>query len=200
MTVSAILLAAGESTRMGELKALLDWRGRPLIAHQIEELLAGGVAEVLVVLGYQQERLERLLPSHPAVRVVVNPEYRTGRSSSIRAGLAALDPDATDILIVGVDQPTDREVIRRLIERHHAGRAVLSIPTWQGKRGHPPLFGRTLLPELWQVSEASEGLKRVVRAHEAEINRVAIDSPLVAVNLNRPEDYEAASRNLAARD
>ena len=198
--ISAILLAAGESTRMGDLKALLAWRGRPLLVHQVEELLAGGVAEVLVVLGHERERLVRLLPDHPSVRAIVNLRFQTGRSSSILAGLAALDPATVGILIVGVDQPTDRAVIRTLIEQHQIHQAVLSVPTWQGKRGHPPLFSRALLPDLFRISETSEGLKRVVRGHEASINRVPVESPLVALNLNRPEDYEAATRELAAQE
>ena len=182
---------------MGDLKALLAWQGRPLIAHQIDELLAGGVGEVVVVLGHQADRLAGALPNHPLVRTVLNENYRSGRSSSILAGLGAVDPGSDGVLILGVDQPTDRGIIRSLIAAHAAHGAPLSVPTWQGKRGHPPLFSRALFPEIAQIDEATSGLKRVVRAHEAEIQRVPIESPLVALNLNRPEDYEAAKQSLA---
>lgn len=196
MTVCALLLAAGESTRMGDLKALLEWRGRPLIQHQIDELLAGGCAEVVVVLGHEADRIRARLPADPRVRSVLNPEYRSGRSSSIRTGLGAVDPAAAGALILGVDQPTDRSIIAALIAGHLAAGAPVSVPARSGQRGHPPLFSRTLFAEVLAIDEATEGLKRVVRSHEAEINRVECDSPLISVNLNRPEDY-AAARDLS---
>ncbi|HEX2171832.1 MAG TPA: NTP transferase domain-containing protein, partial [Dehalococcoidia bacterium] len=94
--------------------------------------------------------------------------------------------------ILGVDQPTDRAIIASLIRAHQAGGAPLSVPARAGKRGHPPLFARTLFPEVLTVDEATEGLKRVVRSHERDIHRVEVDSPLIALNLNRPADYAAA--------
>lgn len=197
MTVAAILLAAGESTRMGDLKALLDWGGRPLIAHQVAELLAGGVDQVVVVLGHEAGRLRAHLPDDPRVVVATNPDYRQGRSTSIRTGLVALAPDIAAFLVVNVDQPTGREVIRDLIAAHRAAGALLSVPVREGKRGHPPLFSAVLRGEVATVSEDSNGLKRIVRAHEPDILQVPISSPLVATNLNLREDYLTA-RKLAA--
>lgn len=192
MTVSAILLAAGESTRMGDLKALLPWQGRPLIAHQIAELLAAGVAEVIVVTGHAADRIAPHLPADPRVREAFNADYRTGRSASVRAGLAAIDPGAADLIILNVDQPTARGIIHRLIGAHQAAGAPISVPTRAGKRGHPPIFNRALAPEIAAIDEATEGLKRVVRTHAADLQPVEIDSPLVTLNLNRPAEYAAA--------
>lgn len=196
MTVAAILLAAGESTRMGDVKALLDWGGRPLIAHQVAELLAGGAGPVFVVLGHEAARLRAHLPDDPRVRVAFNPDYRQGRSTSIRTGLAALPAESPGFFIVNVDQPTGREVIEQLIAAHLDAGALLSVPVVADKRGHPPLFSAALRDEVATVSEESDGLKRIVRARETDILRVPIDSPLVATNLNRREDYLAA-RSLA---
>lgn len=194
MTVAAILLAAGESTRMGEPKALLIWSGRPLIAHQVVELLAGGADPIIAVLGHEADRLRTLLPDDPRIVPVVNPDYRHGRSTSIRTGLAALPSDISAFSILNVDQPVDREIIRQLSAAHVAAGALLSVPVRDGKRGHPPLFSAALRDELATVSEESSGMKRIVRAREEHILRVPIDSPLVSLNLNRPEDYAAAQR------
>ena len=99
--VSAILTAAGESTRMAQPKPLLPWRGSTLIRCQIDSLLQGGVEEVVVVLGHMHEQVARHAEG-PGVRWVLNPDYRTGRASSIRAGLAALDPRTDAVVLLGV--------------------------------------------------------------------------------------------------
>lgn len=127
-----------------------------------------------------------------SLRVVHNPDYRSGKTSSIRAGVAALSPEATGVLILGVDQPMPRDLLDYLID-HHAP-ALLSVPVHAGRRGHPPIFDRALFPELLALSEEREGLREVLRAHAAEVRLIPVESPLIHLNLNRPEDYAAARR------
>ncbi len=126
------------------------------------------------------------------MRFVLNPDYRSGKTSSIRAGVAALSADATGVLVLGVDQPRPRDLLDYLIERHRD--ALLSMPFYAGHRGHPPIFARALFPEQLALSEEREGLREILRAHAGEVNAIPVDSPIVHLNLNRPEDYAAARR------
>jgi molybdenum cofactor cytidylyltransferase len=214
MALAGLLLAAGESTRMGTLKALLEWEGTTLLEYQVAQLRAARLGEVVVVLGHEASRLRALLMDpHPnplqegegvpstlpegeagrsRVRVIYNPDYRSGKTSSIRAGVAALSADASGVLVLGVDQPRPRDLLDYLVDRH--GDARLSVPVQAGRRGHPPIFARAIFSELLAISEEHEGLREVFRAHAAEVNAIPVDSPAIHLNLNRPEDYAAARR------
>ena len=125
MSVAGILLAAGESTRMGQLKALLPWRGTTLLQSQLREMAAAGLSPLVVVLGHRAEELRALLPA--GVSVALNARYREGKSTSIVTGVGALPAGAEAAVIVAVDQPTPRppDALRRLgisgAARHHRG-------------------------------------------------------------------------------
>ena len=203
----AILLAAGESRRMGAPKALVDWRGRPLISHQIDALHRSNIDQVIAVLGNDAARLQPLVASRfrPGwrTRAVRNPRPEEGRSASIRAGLAALlePPDA--ILVVSVDQPLEGGLVDALLAaaadewgaggagpawpRADAMRPIV-LPVFEGRRGHPPLFHGSMLPELLGVSEAGEGLRAVVRRRPERVLGIPWASPGVLSNLNTPAD------------
>ena len=189
--VSAILTAAGESTRMARPKPLLPWRGSPLVRCQVESLLQGGVDEVVVVLGHLHEKVAPHV-SGRGVRWVLNPDYRTGRTSSIRAGLAALDPSTDAVILLGVDQPRPPEIIRAVLEAHADAPAPITAPRHGGRGGHPAVFAVSLLPELARITEQRQGVREVYEAHRDEVQRVEVDDPVVRLDLNTPEEYEAA--------
>src|SRR5207248_280032 len=113
---------------------------------------------------------------------------------SIAAGVAALPPGIRHVLIASVDQPRPRAVLDALIDTHVAGGALISRAVHGGKHGHPTIFAAPLFDELRAVAEASEGMKSVLRAHARAIRDVEIDDPSVLLNLNTPEEYEAARR------
>ncbi|MBI4310338.1 MAG: NTP transferase domain-containing protein [Chloroflexi bacterium] len=190
--VSAVLLAAGESTRMGQQKALLPWRGVTLLQHQVGMLLEAGVSEVVVVTGYRSERLRPLLQAFPRTTAALNLRYRTGKSSSVRAGLRAIDPHAEAVLVLSVDQPRAATVVRAVIEAHAAGEALITYPSYQGKGGHPVIFSAKLLPEMLRVQESHQGLREVVERHRDSMRKVEMGDPGVLLDLNRPEDYQRA--------
>ncbi|HEY5626090.1 MAG TPA: nucleotidyltransferase family protein [Dehalococcoidia bacterium] len=187
MSVAAILLAAGESRRMGVAKPLLAWRGATLIEYQIAQLHEAGVDDVIAVLGH---RAEEILPPVTAsgARGVVNENYREGRASSLRAGAAEAE-GAETIVVISVDQPRPAAVTRRLLAEHTSG---ITVPSHGGRRGHPVVLDGALLPELREVSEATLGLRAIITRHAAEVREVPFDSPGVLVDLNTPEDYERA--------
>jgi len=200
MKAVALLLAAGDSERMGAPKALLDWHGQPLLAHQLHQIQKSDVTECVVVLGRDAETLEPLVrrPFRPGwkARPVRNPRYAGGKCTSIRVGLASLlaRPDA--ILIASVDQPLEHRLIDALIlagEEEWAaargtGERTVILPVFEGRRGHPPLFRGTLLPELLGVQEETLGLRTVVRRLPERVREVPWDDPQILMNLNTPLD------------
>jgi molybdenum cofactor cytidylyltransferase len=187
----ALLLAAGESTRMGRPKPLLEWGGRTLIEYQIGELVAAGVGTVIVVLGHRADEV-RPYAERAGGRVVVNPAYREGRAGSIRAGAAALPNDADAIVILSVDQPRSRGITQALLAEHLRQDNTITVPVFDGRRGHPAVLSGRLLGELREVDESTEGLRAVTRRHGSERREVPLDDPSVLLDMNLPSDYEAA--------
>ena len=177
---------------MGRQKALLPWRGATLIQFQIQALLDAGVSEVVVVLGYRAETLRQLVEGFPGAKTALNLRYRTGRSSSIRAGLRKIDQRAQDILVLGVDQPRSAETVRRVMDVHRRLGSVITYPAYRGKGGHPIIFSRSLLPELMRIKESRQGLREVVERHRAEVVRLEVEDAEVVLDLNRPEEYQQA--------
>ncbi|MGE5707859.1 MAG: nucleotidyltransferase family protein [Bacteroidota bacterium] len=183
---AAIVTAAGFSSRMGSLKALLDWQGKPLLLHQLERLK--GFGQLIVVTGHEAARLRTLIPSIPPAREVFNPDYPTGRTGSLLAGFRALAP-ARAILVAAVDQPIEDglpEALVQALEEH-----PYAFPVHDGRRGHPLVFRGDLLPELCTISEETEGLRGISRKYRAEAVAVPWASPSIFADLNTPADQEA---------
>src|SRR4051794_37471841 len=152
-SVTGLLLAAGAGQRAGGPKALRrDGAGRPWLVHAVDVLLAGGCAEVLVVLGSAGDEAQALLADHPrrgtGVRTVQNPDWADGMSTSLRAGLQAAGPSATAVLVHLVDLPdVTPEVMRRLLAVA-TGPGCLARAVYRGAPGHPVLIGRDHLAAL----------------------------------------------------
>ena len=191
--VGAILLAAGESSRMGQLKALLPWRNTTLLEHQLRSLLDGGVQWVVVVVGHDADRLKPIIEAVEGASWTLNNDYLQGKTTSLKAGVAALaGQPISDVLLLNVDQPRDADTVRRLLERHQASSFRITIPTYGGKGGHPILIAAELFPELAEIEEESQGLKAVVRRHAEATERYELDDPSVLLDLNTPEQYQKA--------
>ena len=194
---AALLLAAGESRRMGQLKALLPWQGTTLLSHQIAALAAAGVGRIMVVLGHRaaelREVLQRERAIQPGVAWAVNPDYLQGKTTSIKAGLRALSPhNPQTILLLNVDQPRRSETLDYLLRQHQAAAAPITLPVYQGKGGHPVLLDAALMDELLDLTEETQGLRAVMQRHRDCINRVEMAAPEVLWDLNTPEQYRAA--------
>ncbi|MEB3223502.1 MAG: nucleotidyltransferase family protein [Candidatus Sericytochromatia bacterium] len=187
--VVAVVTAAGRSTRMGRPKALLEWRGQPLITHQVRALL--GCREVIVVLGHEAHLLEPFVPSHSRVRTVFNPRYDEGRSSSLAAAFALVRAPVAGVLVVAVDQPLAGGVVARLCEAYRPAFAVLQ-PTHEGHHGHPVMFRGDLLPDLQAVAAEPLGLRAIVHRYEAHRRLVPVPDAEVLLDLNEPADFARA--------
>jgi molybdenum cofactor cytidylyltransferase len=193
--IAGVLLAAGESSRMGTTKALLPWLDTTLVDYQIAAMMRAGISTVVVVLGHDAGHIGAAIsPVRDGVRIVINPAYREGRAGSVRTGIASLPPTVTDILIHSVDQPRSAGTLRSLVEAHLRGRHMITIPACGGHRGHPPIISASLRPDLVTLCEDQEGLRGLMRRHAAAITEVELRDPEVLVNLNTPADYRDALR------
>ena len=189
---SAVLPAAGESTRMSQQKALLPWKGTTLLLYQVHSLLDAGAAELIVVLGYRAESLRSLIDGIPGVVPVLNLRYRTGKASSIRAGLRQVDPYTQSVLVLALDQPRSPALVRSVVEAHQRRGAHIAYPTYHGRGGHPVVFSAALLPEMLRIRESRRGLREVVERHRSEVLGLEMDDQEALLDLNRPEEYERA--------
>lgn len=175
---------------MGRPKPLLPWDDVTLIEYQVRELLAADVDDLVVVLGHAADDVRPRVPNE--ARVVVNKAYREGRASSLRAGAAALPDDIDTIVVLNADQPRPRDMLQELVRAHHEGDGQITIPTYQGKRGHPPVLAGELLRELRNASEKAQGMRGVIGAHEAEVRERAFESPIILLGMNTPSEYRQA--------
>ena len=187
--ISGILLAAGESRRMGSPKALLAYQGQTFLERICTAFFDAGVDELIVVLGAWEDRLRPALPRHPALRTVVNPHYAQGQLSSLVCGLGALSPDSAAAVVNLVDHPLVRpETIAALMASFRTDPLPIIIATHQGERGHPVLFSRRVYAELL-AAPLDKGAKTVVRKDPARVRQVPLDDPGIVADIDTPQDY-----------
>jgi molybdenum cofactor cytidylyltransferase len=187
--ITAVLLAAGESRRMGDFKQLLRLGEKTFVEHCVDQLLASGMGELIVVTGHREGDVRQALGDRP-VRFAHNADYRLGMASSIKCGIRAATEEARGFLIALVDQPQIQAgTIRHLIQVFDEGHARIVIPRYDGSNGHPILLDERLRNEILNMSE-EDGLRQVVRAHESETQRIDVSSRAVVDDCDLPEDYD----------
>jgi molybdenum cofactor cytidylyltransferase len=186
--VSAILLAAGESRRMKSFKPLLPFAGKTFIECCADNLLASRAAEIVVVTGHRHQDICRQIGNRP-VRIVYNPDYQQGMSTSIKRGLAVISNSAQAVMIALADQPLITSAIfNQLIEAYESTRPLLVIPIHGARRGHPIIIDLRLKDEVIAMDPA-QGLRQVVHAHESDVAYVESASDSVLIDFDYPEDY-----------
>jgi molybdenum cofactor cytidylyltransferase len=187
----AILLAAGESRRMGYPKPLLRLGSRTFIEVLAAAMLQS-VARLIVVVGAHAGAVRAAIPDDPRIAVVENPGYLRGQLSSIKAALPHVGPDAVGVLIHLADHPMVRaETFAAVIDGYRRLGRPIVIARYQGRRGHPVLFARALFGELAAAPE-DQGARVVVAADPARVAYVDVDDPGVLTDLDTPEDLERA--------
>ena len=188
--IAAVVLAAGESSRMGREKALLPFRGSTFLGRIISTLQNTPVDRVVVVLGHHADEIQAAIPL-PKVEVVVNPRYREGQTTSLLAGINTVDSeDLEGILLCLVDHPLiSVEVARALQQAFREKRPPAVIPTYQGRRGHPVIFSRALFEEFRALAPQG-GANQVARRHRAETLFVETHDEAILRDVDTPADYE----------
>ena len=191
-SISGIILAAGESTRMGSLKALLPWHGLTLIEYQVESLKSAGVSDVVVVVGHRADEVGTPIRFKRGVKVVLNPDYKQGKVTSVKAGLRNLSNDCDVIVVLAVDQPRPAKLLASLIEAHVGNNLLVTYPVYQGSTGHPLIFDCSLLPELLAITEEEQGLRAITRRYVEYTYQMDVDNPIVLADVNSPGDLSKA--------
>jgi len=187
--IAAVVLAAGGSTRYGQCKQLLDWKGKTLLAHVVDVALAAELNPVIVVLGCQAEETYGVLGDRP-VQKLVNYQWREGMSTSVRTGLCAVPPEAEGALFLQCDQPRiTPDLLLTMVDRFERGGGSIIHPVHDGHRGTPVLFARRFFPELSAVT-GDEGGRSLIRRHPEQVATITVDDPAVLADVDTPGDYE----------
>ena len=186
--ISAILLAAGESKRMGKLKQLMPLGNSTIVEQTIDNLLNSKVSEVIIVLGYKAEEIKRKLIIKP-VKIALNPVYHQGMSTSIITGLNLVDERARAVMLALADQPfIDSQTINRLIDEFCDHNQGIVIPTYQSRRGHPVIFAIKYKEELSGL-KGDIGGRQIIEHHPDDVLEVAVDSPGINIDIDTTDDY-----------
>ncbi len=188
--IAGLILAAGESSRMGRDKALLTYRGRPFLETILATLRAAGIDHITVVLGHHAAEILRAA-NLAGAEVTVNPDYQRGQTSSLQAGLRALDaPDLEAVVLALVDHPTvSAETVRTLVGAYSESRAPVVIPTRQGRHGHPVVVSTALFPELLGL-QPHEGANTVIRRHRDATRFIEVSDEGVLLDIDDTETYD----------
>jgi CTP:molybdopterin cytidylyltransferase MocA len=188
--VSAILLAAGAGSRFGGRKLLAPYRGRPLIEAALSNLADAPVDETLVVVGSDAEELREACEPYDGVGIVENPDWVEGMSTSVRAGLRALGPEAQAAIVLLADQPlVEAGAVKRLIEALEGG-ARVAVATYGGRPRNPVLFSREVWPLLSAELSGDEGARPFLRRHPELVVRVPCDGVGDPADVDTAEDLQ----------
>lgn len=194
--VSGLILAAGLSSRFGRAKQLAELGGIPLVERAVRTLLDSDVDEVVVVLGHESGRVRERLRTSGA-RLVENPDYRTGLSSSLKQGVKSLDPRSEAVVVVLSDQPfVTQETVDEVVGRFR-GKGSPAVGTVAGGTVSPPvLFSRALYPEV-AILSGDKGAKAIIMNHP-DFERVEVETDTV-LDIDTEEELRKAGELLRAR-
>lgn len=199
---AGIILAAGESRRLGKPKQLIDLGGRPIVEWVVDTALASNLDRVVLVLGRDHRTILDLLADkagHPRLEAVFNPRFEEGQSSSLRAGLLNVCDQFSAAMFLLGDQPlVDAALINLLLERFGTSDKTICVPSYAGRRGNPTLFGSPLYPLLLEIT-GDKGARQVIAAHPREVLEVNIEDPTPFLDIDTREDFERIDALVASR-
>src|SRR3984957_13045515 len=201
--LSAVVLAAGMSTRMGRNKLLLNFRGKPLIVHAVDTLLASEIDEVIVVLGHETEKVQDQLGRSiglankaargKPLRLVQNPDYQTGLSTSVRTGVEAVSREANGIMIYLADQPLlEPEDLNRIVAGFAAAKEInksIVVPSFKGERGNPGVLEASLRVAILGIV-GDVGCKGVIKRYPEKVYVIEMDNDHVVRDVDDIQAYE----------
>lgn len=190
--ISAIILAGGESKRMGQPKMLMPWGSTTVLEHVISVVKDGGVDDILVVTGGSRTEVEAVCNSQK-VRTVFNPDFSTNEMlGSLQTGLRALPATAEAALVTLGDQPQIQwGTVRAVVTSWNKTKAQLIAPSYQQHRGHPWVLGRSFWDEVLNM-KAPETPRDFLNRRSDQIQYVQVHSPSVLQDIDTPDDYGKA--------
>jgi molybdenum cofactor cytidylyltransferase len=187
--VSGIILAAGESTRMGSPKALLKIGDKSFAQQIVDTLIASRVLDIVLVLGADAEAIQTQLNWFEG-KTVINEEWEKGQLSSVLMGLHVVEQqDLHGVLVWPVDRPlVSWHVIVGMLHQFWTKHKQIVVPIYKGRRGHPVLFGKDLFHDL-ECAPMDKGARKVLQDHPSDVLEYQTEEEGVVMNIDSPEDY-----------
>lgn len=191
--IGAIILAAGLSSRMKENKLLLPLEGKAMIAHTVERFLASGVAKTYVVVGNDRDKISKELAAYP-VDIIDNPDYHTGMSASVKAGIRlALECQLDGAMICPGDMPfVQTATIDQILAAYNSTGAGIIVPVYQDRRGHPVFFAQKFFREILEI-DGDVGARYLLGQHPEAIYLLEVADPGMHIDIDSKEIYQALS-------
>jgi molybdenum cofactor cytidylyltransferase len=189
--IVAVILSAGESSRMGRPKALLPIDGVRFVEKIVSTLKSTNVGNIIVVLGHNAEAIRRKISDLP-VTILINHDYKQGQLSSLQVAIRHLESSGSPvdgILVHLVDHPyIEAKLVNLMIDRFYETKKLIVVPRFQDRRGHPVIFARALFSELLAAG-TDQGAKPVVHAHRDDTLEIDTDDKGVLIDIDTPEEY-----------
>jgi len=188
--INGIILAAGESKRMGSPKALLAFEGKTFLEHIISVLKRCPLDTITVVLGADAKTIRESV-NLTQTNVVVNSNYEEGQLSSLIAGLDSLPARSEAVVVCLVDMPfVTEQIVSAIVRTFKETHPSIVVPVYEGRRGHPVLFSKSVYEEL-RNAPPDQGARWVVNADVSRIRHVEVPDEGVVITINTPDDYES---------
>lgn len=190
--VSAVILAAGQGTRIGRQKLLLTLGGKTIIEIAAAAVLGSKVSEAIVVLGHQSKEIAQVLEGLP-IRTAFNHDYCLGQSASLIAGIKAINPKSDAFLVVLGDQPfVSSLLIDQLIDFYERSACLIVRPQFQEIPGHPVLFNACLVPELLNNLKGDIGAREIIARHQSQAGLMPVENESAFKDIDTYGDYQSA--------
>jgi molybdenum cofactor cytidylyltransferase len=185
----AMILAAGESTRMGKPKLLLPFGNKTIIETIIDKVIPSKVDKILIVLGSDWEKVEEKIKKF-SVKTTVNPNFKKGMLSSVQWGFKALPENTRAVLVLLGDQPAiSTAILDKIIDAYQTTKKGIVLPVYKKERGHPVLIDLKYKGEVESLSHKI-GLRGLVYSHPEDIMEVKVKTASVLRDIDYPEDYQ----------
>ena len=188
--ISSILLAAGLSKRMGgENKLTKKIEGKPLIIHSLKNILASSVDELIIVLGYQKEAIEKLIDKDEKIKFVFNEDFESGMASSIKAGLNHLSNNTEAFFICLGDMPMVNSNIYNQLIKSRSQKDIL-VPTYKNQQGNPVLFNKLMKEKIMTIT-GDMGAKKILKLNKDKILNLEVNDQSIIKNFNTLDDFNS---------
>ena len=188
--ISAILLAAGLSKRMGgENKLTKEIEGIPLIKRSVKNIIASAVDELIIILGYQKEIIEKLIDKNEKIKFVFNKNFESGMASSIKTGLNHLSEKTEAFFICLGDMPMVNKNIYNLLIKSKNNKKII-VPAYKSEQGNPVLFSKSMKKEIMTI-EGDVGAKKILELNKDKILNIEINDQNVTRDFNTRDNFSS---------